>query len=161
MINLGRLTEGENVICSFQIDTQHFLAYGSILWTLTKPASDRIRSTPETLFLTFSHLLEYRGLIWSALIQVLLMPRLCHVLDGKQKVICWSKWSLKPHSFIQRFKGCYQLRFAYLVILYFSGLKLIISDQCGHFSSWVYFTPLPLLHYLVYGHDDCLQRSMA
>lgn len=56
--------------------------YVSILWTLTKPGSDRIRSTHETLYLPLSHLVEYRGLIRSGpRIQVLFMPRLCHVLD--------------------------------------------------------------------------------
>ena len=56
--------------------------YVSILWTLTKPGSDRIRSTHETLYLPLSHLVESRGLIRSGpRIQVLFMPRLCHVLD--------------------------------------------------------------------------------
>ena len=59
MINLGRLKG--NMSCSFQIDTQHFLAYGSIFWMLTKPASDRIRSTPETLFLTFRSSITIQG----------------------------------------------------------------------------------------------------
>ena len=55
--------------------------YVSILLTLTKPGSDRIRSTHETLYLPLSHLVEYRGLIRSGPIQVLFMPSLCHVLD--------------------------------------------------------------------------------
>ena len=55
--------------------------YVTILRTLTKPASDRIRSTLKTLYLPLSHLVEYRGLIRSGPIQVLFMPRLCHVLN--------------------------------------------------------------------------------
>ena len=63
---------------SFQIDSQRFLRS---LWiyflnSLTKPGSDRIRSNPQTLSITFGHLMEYRGLIQSGPIQVLFVPRL-------------------------------------------------------------------------------------
>ena len=60
--------------------------------------------------------MEYRGLIRSGPIQGLFMPRPCHVLDGKQKLICWSKRSLKTTFLYSN----YQPRFAYFDILYSS-----------------------------------------